>query len=104
MLEQLKERVRSFSSILDRFPEVRYTGDPVLRQVAQEVSVEEGVEIGKRLGDVLLRYRKEVGYGRGFAAPQIGENKAVFVTFVDDKLTVFINPRITKVARNQLLS
>lgn len=96
MSERLKEKVRGFGLVLDKFPEVRYAGDPVLRQVAQEVSVEEGVEIGKRLGDVLMRYRKEVGYGRGFAAPQIGENKAVFVTFVDDKLTTFINPRITE--------
>lgn len=96
MLERLKEKVRGFSSVLDKFPEVRYAGDPVLREVAQEVSVEDGVEIGKRLGDVLMRYRKEVGYGRGFAAPQIGENKAVFVTFVDDKLTTFINPLIVE--------
>lgn len=71
-------------------------GDPVLREATREVSVEEGVEIGKRLCDVLMRYRKEVGYGRGFAAPQIGEKKAVFVSFVDDSLTIFINPRITR--------
>lgn len=96
MLERLKEKVRGFSSVLDKFPEVRYAGDPVLREVAEEVSVEEGIEIGRSLGDVLMRYRKEVGYGRGFAAPQIGENKAVFVTFVDDKLTTFINPHIVE--------
>lgn len=96
MLKQLKEKVSGFRVILDAFPEVRYAGDPVLRQIAQKVSVDEGVEIGKRLGDVLMRYRKEVGYGRGFAAPQIGENKAVLVTFIDDKLTTFINPHITE--------
>lgn len=96
MIEQLIERVRKFETVLDKFPEVKYAGDPVLRQAAKEVSAEEGIEIGKRLGDVLMRYRKEVGYGRGFAAPQIGENKAVFVTFVDDKLVTFLNPRITE--------
>lgn len=96
MLKQLKERVQSFASVLSKFSEVRYAGDPVLRQVAQEVLFEEGVEIGRRLGNVLMRYRKEVGYGRGFAAPQIGENKAVFVTFVDNKLTTFINPKIVE--------
>lgn len=42
-----------------------------------------------------MGYRKEVGYGRGFAAPQIGESKTVFVTFVDNELQVFINPKIT---------
>lgn len=95
MIEQLIERVRKFKTVLDKFPEVRYAGDPVLRQVAEEVSIEEGIRIGERLGEVLIKYRKEVGYGRGFAAPQIGENKAVFVTFVDEKLQIFINPKIT---------
>ncbi len=94
MLKQLKEKVQNFDSILGKFPEVRYAGDPILREVTHEVTIKEGVEIGKRLGEVLIRYRKEVGYGRGFAAPQIGENKSVFITFVDDKLTTFINPRI----------
>ena len=56
--------------------------------------LEEGIKIGNSLGEVLMRYRNSVGYGRGFAAPQIGEGKAVFVTFVDNRLQVFINPII----------
>ena len=94
MIEAIKERIRKFEQILDKFPEVRYAGDPVLRQVSEEVSPEDGILIGKKLGEILMRYREEVGYGRGFAAPQIGENKAVFVTFVDGKLVIFINPKI----------
>ena len=86
--------MKEFSRVLDMFPEVRYVGDPVLRCIVQEVSLESGLVVGQRLGEVLLRYRNEVGYGRGFAAPQIGESKAVFVTFVDDELQTFINPRI----------
>lgn len=73
---------------------MRYAGDPVLRQAASAVSLEEGIELGTRLGEVLMRYRKAVGYGRGFAAPQIGESKEVFVTFVDNQLQTFINPKI----------
>lgn len=94
MKEALVERVRGFEQTLEKFPEVRYAGDPVLRKITEEVSVEEGIELGKILGEVLLRYREAVGYGRGFAAPQIGENKAVFVTFVEDQLQTFINPKI----------
>jgi peptide deformylase len=60
----------------------------------EEISIDDGIRISEKLNDVLIKYRKEVGYGRGFAAPQIGENKAVFVTFVDDKLETFINPKI----------
>ena len=96
MNEKLLERVKGFEETLEKFPEVRYAGDPVLRQSALEVTVEEGIQLGILLGEVLLRYREAVGYGRGFAAPQIGENKAVFVTFVENKLQTFINPKIVE--------
>jgi len=94
MAREIQDLVSRFQNTLRQFPEVRYAGDPILRTPTEEVSIEEGIEIGKRLGDVLMRYRKTVGYGRGFAAPQIGENKSVFVTFVNDQLQTFINPRI----------
>jgi peptide deformylase len=94
MLQQLKNKVRDFENTLEKFPEVRYAGDPILRSPTQEITLEEGLKIGQRLGEVLMRYRKEVGYGRGFAAPQIGENKSVFVTFVDEKIQIFINPKV----------
>lgn len=32
--------------------------------------------------------------GRGLAAPQIGSNESVFVTYVDNKIEIFINPKI----------
>ena len=98
MLNVIRARVVEFEKILDQFPDVRYAGDPVLRQIASPVTTEEGIALGKRLGEVLMRYRKAVGYGRGFAAPQIGLSKAVFVTFVDNELHTFINPKIIKKA------
>lgn len=96
MAKEMEDLVLRFEKVLKDFPEVRYAGDPVLREPAQEVSVDEGVLLGKKLGEILIRYRKAVGYGRGFAAPQIGENKAVFVTFVNDQLQTFINPKIVE--------
>lgn len=96
MSKEINDLVVRFGETLRDFPEVRYAGDPILRQLTQEVSVEEGTELGKKLGETLMRYRKAVGYGRGFAAPQIGENKAVFVTFVNDELQTFINPEIVE--------
>ena len=96
MTQKIKQLVHDFAKVIMAFPEIAYAGEPVLRLQALKVSVTEGVALGKRLGKILLRYRKAVGYGRGLAAPQIGEGKAVFVTFVDEKLQTFINPRITK--------
>ncbi len=69
MSKVVRDLVRKFEETLKDFPEVRYAGDPVLRQPTQEVSVDEGIELGNRLGEILIRYRKAVGYGRGFAAP-----------------------------------
>jgi len=96
MIKDIKTICEDFTQIIDKFPEVKYVGHPVLRQETEDVSLEEGIEIGKRLGEVLMRYREEVGYGRGFAAPQIGDSKSVFVTFVNDQLEVFINPKIVE--------
>lgn len=96
MSKEIHSLVAKFERVLENFPEVRYAGDPILRQPTHEVTIEEGVELGKRLGEVLIRYRKAVGYGRGFAAPQIGEGKAVFVTFVGDKLQTFVNPKVVE--------
>jgi peptide deformylase len=95
-MNKIIKSVIDFQKTLQNFPEVRYAGDTVLRKVAEEAAIKEGVVIGKQLGEVLIRYRTEVGYGRGFAAPQIGMSKAIFVTFVDDQLQLFINPKITK--------
>ena len=94
MHEQIAEKVSLFSLLLKEAPEMKYLGDPVLRTPTQDVSIEIGKEIGEKLGEVLLKLRKIAGYGRGLAAPQIGESQSVFVTFVDDKLQTYINPKI----------
>lgn len=94
MTSILKQRIESWKEVLESLPEVTYIGNPILRQVASEVSAEEGKVLGEKLGQVLITYRNIAGYGRGFAAPQIGESKAVFVTFVNDELQIFINPKI----------
>lgn len=96
MAKEIQDLVSKFDKVLHDFPEVRYAGDPILRKESQEVSVEEGVLIGMKLGEILIKYNKTVGYGRGFAAPQIGEDKAVFVTYVNDKLEIFINPKVVE--------
>jgi peptide deformylase len=96
MTKKIKQTLQTFLSVLDEFPEVRYIGDPILRTQTQEVTREEGKVIGQRLGEVLIAYRKKVGYGRGLAAPQIGINKSIFVTFIDDAVQIFINPKITQ--------
>ncbi len=96
MLSKLANEVKKFQTILRQFPTVRYAGDPILRQPTQAVSVTEGARLGHKLGDVLQRYRQITGYGRGLAAPQIGASKAVFVTFVDDQIQIFLNPKIIR--------
>ena len=95
MHKHLTEKVNLFSLLLKEVPEITYLGDPVLRTPTKDASVAEGIKIGKKLGEVLLKLRKIAGYGRGLAAPQIGERKSVFVTFIDDKLQTYINPTIT---------
>lgn len=92
--DKIKELTERFKTILEEIPELVFIGEKVLRQKTQEVGLEEGKKIGNKLIDVLGRYRSISGVGRGLAAPQIGENKSVFVTFVDDKYKMYINPKI----------
>ncbi len=94
MIQKIKNLIKTFETVLNKLPEIRYVGDPILRQKTQAVEIAEGKNIGDQLGKILLQYRKIAGIGRGLAAPQIGLNKSVFVTFVDDKLQTFINPII----------
>jgi peptide deformylase len=96
MNDILQKKIIIFKKVLKEIPEIRYAGDPVLRQVASPATLKEGLEIGERLKPVLTKYRSITGLGRGVAAPQIGESKSVFVTFVDDNFQTFINPKIVK--------
>lgn len=80
--------------VLQDVPDLKYVGDDCLRKKTHHVTMAEGMDIGKKLGEMLLAYRNITGWGRGLAAPQIGMNTSVFVTFVADKLETYINPEI----------
>lgn len=62
--------------------------------MAEEVDLVEALEIAEKLKTVILNFREVTGLGRGIAAPQIGINKKVFVTYVEDKFQIYINPKI----------
>ncbi len=96
MDEKLATNVQEFASIIADVPELRYAGDPVLRRATSVVTLEEGVQVAEQLKRVLRRYRSITGLGRGLAAPQIGECVSVFVTYVDDVWTTYINPVIVE--------
>ena len=94
--KRIKKLNQIFGKLLDECPWVVYIGDPLLRQKTTEVSLEEGINIGNRLKTILEKYRKVAGFGRGLAAPQIGEMKSVFVTYLDNAFKIYINPKITQ--------
>ncbi len=94
--QKILELNDTFKKVLEVCPEIVYMGDDVLRKKTDVVSLEEGLQISEKLISVLKRYRDITGFGRGLAAPQIGESKSVFVTYVGDQFKTYINPRITK--------
>ncbi len=83
--------------------EIVKVGNPVLREKTIDADFRQGVVIGHFLIKVLKEYREKTGRGRGLAAPQIGENKSVFVTFVEDNFQIYINPKIIKKSQEQNL-
>lgn len=91
----IEGRLGILSQVMKEIPELQFLGaSETLRQKAKVVSNKEGLEIGDKLLYVLLKYRQLTGFGRGIAAPQIGLDKRVFVTFLNDNAQIFINPRV----------
>ena len=95
----IKQKVVTFQKVMEVCPELVYVGEKCLRQVSKNTDLKEGLEIVEKLKKVLLSYRQITGAGRGVAAPQIGINKKVFVTYVGDEFQVFINPKVVKKSR-----
>ena len=91
---QIIKRTKLFLEIAEKFPEFRYLGDPILKNKTRAVPIKEGIEIGNKLGQILIEYQKIAGIGRGLAAPQINIAKAVFVTYLNGEIQIYINPKI----------
>ncbi len=94
--QKVKEKIASLEKVLEACPDIVYAGHPSLRVKAEEVDLKRGLAVGQYLCKVLQKNREVSGIGRGLAAPQIGENVAVFVTYVGDVFKIYINPRITQ--------
>lgn len=94
MCQNIKDKIKILESVLDKVPEIRYAGDEILRQETIPAILDDALEIGERMELVLLKYREITNWGRGLAAPQIGENKSVFITYIDNQFELFINPKI----------
>ncbi|HRH30708.1 MAG TPA: peptide deformylase [Candidatus Paceibacterota bacterium] len=101
--QKLADLNRGSNNILEQIPELTYIGDPVLRLKTSDVSVQEGVSLGKKLIETLIKYQKLTGLGVGLAAPQIGSSGKVFVTHKDDISKIFINPKIINLSEDENL-
>lgn len=88
------ELTKTFNRALKECPELIYVGNRALRQKTKEVDFKEGLEVAERLKKVLKKYREITRVGRGLAAPQIDESKTVFITYLNDVFSVYINPKI----------
>jgi peptide deformylase len=76
---------------------VRRVGDPVLRRAAHQVlNVAEAVRtVGEPLVATLDEFRRENGFGRAIAAPQIGESWRMIACRLDGRRErLLINPRV----------
>lgn len=82
-------------------------GDPVLRQKALEVedpTAPEVQAIVQNLADTLAHWRSATGYGRGIAAPQLGELKRViFLRLPGAEPWPLINPKITERSEEKIV-
>ena len=79
--------------------EILHLGNPILWEksaAVEDVSSLETVELIRDLDDTLAAFRRENGFGRGIAAPQIGVlRRVIFIRMGDGGFAgPLINPRI----------
>ena len=94
---------------LEQIPnQIRWFGDPVLRQISlpfsdNEIAAGEAQEVADQLVRTLKQIREKLGIGKGLAAPQIGILKRIFVKYNlnTNNFSVFINPIITAVSEEK---
>jgi len=102
-MKSITEKLKELQLVSETCPEIVFAHDPALRTKTREVDYMRGLVIGNHLIEVLKKYRDVTGVGRGLAAPQVGENASVFVTYVQDTPKIYINPRIIKKSKEQNL-
>lgn len=98
---ELKEGLNHWNKCIKKFPNIRYLGHPDLRKRCEIVgdfdsTTKKQITILKK---TLLRFRKETGFGRGIAAPQIGIFKRIVTIYDGENVIVLINPKITKISK-----
>lgn len=73
--------------------QIRVFGDPVLKQVAKEITNVDGALV-KLVDDMLVTMYEAPGVG--LAAPQVGVQKRLFVYDLGDGPRALVNPRIVE--------
>ena len=84
--------------------EILLLGDEKLYRKCSEVresQLDEAGQVVQDLHDTLMAFRKEVGFGRAIAAPQIDEPYRISYMNVDNQAIAFINPRLEFVKDEQ---
>lgn len=82
-------------------------GDPVLREKCREVPDATAPEIhalAEDLADTLAFWRKNTGYGRGIAAPQIGVlQRVIFLRLPGEEPWPLVNPVIAERSADRMV-
>jgi peptide deformylase len=82
-------------------------GDPALREIAKRVDNPTTPEIRalvEDLADTLVYWRKNTGYGRAIAAPQIGSlQRVIFLQLPGAEPWPFVNPEITERSKEKMV-
>jgi peptide deformylase len=80
---------------MNYYDKILKIGNPLLYEKSSPVLKEELASLSsgiKEMGNILMEFRNEHGYGRAIAAPQIGLLKRIIYSYFNNRPVIIINP------------
>lgn len=107
-LDGLLKELKTWEIVLAKLPQIVYAGDKILRTPCKKVTAADfasgkAKEWSDFIQKTLFEFRKLTGVGRGLAANQVGIDRQIIVTYLDDQFKTYINPEIIGVSETQAL-
>lgn len=102
----LKKFIKEWEGSVSIIPNFKYLGSKELRKVSKPVKrFDKNTQTSiRKLANALRKYKEKTDKGIGLAAPQIGIQKRMIAIYLNKKVIVLTNPKITKKSKEKTIA